>query len=178
MTESREMPGRVRPMTRADVRAVSMIRVAGWQSAYAGIIPKSYLDGMSVDEDARNRMAVFRSPQKRAVDLVAVDESDTPVGWGCYGPYRGDVDLSAAAELYALYVRPDLIGTGLGRRLLDEVHGRATAQDYRSILLWVLRGNERARRFYSTASYDEDGAVSSDHYADRVVAEVRYRRRL
>ncbi|WKK27415.1 hypothetical protein QZH56_09500 [Streptomyces olivoreticuli] len=38
------------------------------------------------------------------------------MGWAGFGPYRGaEADTG---ELYALYVHPRLIGTGVGRTLL------------------------------------------------------------
>ncbi|MDX2643250.1 hypothetical protein PV341_06605 [Streptomyces sp. PA03-1a] len=43
---------KVRAMRMDDVDAVSTIRVRGRQAAYAGIVPRSYLDAMNVEEDA------------------------------------------------------------------------------------------------------------------------------
>ncbi|WP_329572780.1 GNAT family N-acetyltransferase [Kitasatospora sp. NBC_01266] len=168
----------IRLMLETDIATVSEIRVAGWQSAYEGIIPKTYLDGMSTEQDARSRLEAFRSPGRRAIDLVAVDATDTPLGWLCFGPYKGDVDVpEAAGEIYALYVRPDLIGTGIGRSLLQEAHRRA-AQQYRVMLLWVVRDNRRARDFYAAAAYFHDGATASEDYQNQSVIDVRYRRQL
>lgn len=39
---------RVREMTLGDCDRVSEIRVRGWQSAYRGLMPQSYLDALSV----------------------------------------------------------------------------------------------------------------------------------
>ncbi len=45
-------------MTEAGIDAVSAIRVRGRQTAYAGIVPQPYLDGMTVEDDARERRAL------------------------------------------------------------------------------------------------------------------------
>uniref|UniRef100_UPI0035324AA9 hypothetical protein n=1 Tax=Streptomyces castrisilvae TaxID=3033811 RepID=UPI0035324AA9 len=42
----------VREMDEADIKAVSTIRVRGWQAAYADIVPRTYLDAMTVEGDA------------------------------------------------------------------------------------------------------------------------------
>ncbi|MBP2402501.1 GNAT family N-acetyltransferase [Streptomyces syringium] len=168
---------RVREMTEADIEAVSGIRVTGWQTAYAGVVPQPYLDAMTVEDDARQRRAWFTRSRGQALDLVAVDDGAGPVGWASLGQYRGEGE-ERPGELYALYVRPDVIGTGVGRLLLQEVHRHAAARRFDSMLLWVLRDNPRARRFYETAGYTADGAVQSDPYGEVELTEVRYRRPL
>lgn len=163
-------------MTAADVAAVSAIRVTGWRAAYAGIIPRSYLDRMTVEADTRKRLEFFKGPKAGTTDLVAVDTLGQVVGWACFGPCRDAGAGPAAGELYALYVRPDLIGSGIGRALLEAVHTRAVAHGYDLVLLWVLDENTTARRFYERAGYACDGAVQADDYDGVSVAEVRYRR--
>ncbi|WP_370418867.1 N-acetyltransferase family protein [Streptomyces sp. QH1-20] len=173
---------RVREMTEADIEAVSGIRVTGWQTAYAGVVPQPYLDAMTVEDDARQRRTWFTPSRGQVLDLVAVDDGAGPVGWASLGRYReeepGDVSGELRGELYALYVRPDVIGTGVGRDLLQEVHRHAAARRFDSMLLWVLRDNPRARRFYETAGYTADGAARSDLYGEVELTEVRYRRAL
>ncbi|MFI8390443.1 GNAT family N-acetyltransferase [Streptomyces sp. NPDC085540] len=160
----------VRVMTEADVAAVSEIRVTGWKAAYAGIVPQSYLDRMTVEADAHQRRRYVMKPDKATIDLVAVDAQGAVVGWACFGPSR-----TAAGELYALYVRPSLIGTGIGRTLLRAVHANAAAHGFGSVLLWVLTDNTPARRFYERAGYVADGAVQADDYDGVSLSEVRYR---
>lgn len=157
-------------MTEADVAAVSEIRVTGWQAAYAGIVPRSYLDRMTVEADAHQRRKYFTKPDKSTIDLVAVDAEGAVVGWACLGPSR-----TAAGELYALYVQPSLIGSGIGRALLQAVHANALTSGFGSVLLWVLTDNTRARRFYERAGYVADGAVQADDYDGVSLTEVRYR---
>ncbi|SOR84425.1 putative acetyltransferase [Streptomyces chartreusis NRRL 3882] len=76
-------------------------------------------------------------------------------------------------EFYALYVQPSLIGSGIGRTLLEAVH--AHADGFSLMLLWVLTDNTRARHFYERAGYIADGAVQADVYDGVSVSEVRYR---
>ncbi|MFB7053238.1 GNAT family N-acetyltransferase [Streptomyces vinaceus] len=166
----------LRDMHEDDIDAVSALRVRGWQVAYAGLVPQDHLDGMSAEDDARRRRAGFASSRGSRWNLVAVDEDDVPVGWICFGPYRGVTDAAAPGEVYALYVEPGLIGRGIGRALLRAVHQHAGARQFATLQLWVLRDNARARRFYAAAGYAADGAVESDMYGETAVEEVRYRR--
>lgn len=169
----------IREMTQGDADAVAGVRVDGWRSAYAEIVPRSWLDRMTVADDALRQRARLAEPGRTATDLVATDPDGTVVGWTCFGP--ADAAEPAGpdwAELYTLYVRPDRIGHGIGRVLLTEAHTRAGSAGFGGMLLWVLADNHQARRFYDRAGYAPDGAVQSDTYDDVVLDELRYRRRL
>ena len=124
--------------------------------------------------------------------LVAADPGDRPariVGYASYGPetdvlnapwphpLTADGESGRVAELYALYVRPAWWSTGTGRALMERVLARTGAAGYQAITLWVLRDNERARRFYERAGFAPDGATNVlAGLGD--IPEVRYRRPL
>ncbi|WP_369195156.1 GNAT family N-acetyltransferase [Streptomyces djakartensis] len=165
-------------MTLADCEGVAEIRTRGWQHAYRGMMPQSYLDGLSVEEDAERRRAHLSQAGGRVVDLVAEDAGGELVGWACHGPYRdGDV-LTGDAELYAVYVHPGRLGRGAGRALLSESVARCAAAGHGRMFLWVLRDNDRARRFYERAGFRADGAAESFEVDGIAVPEVRYVRPL
>lgn len=164
-------------MTADDCEAVARIRVRGWQHAYAGLMPAAYLDAMSVEEDAARRREQFAAGGSRVVNVVA-ERAGEPVGWGCFGPSRDTGAPDGTAELYALYVRPEHLSTGVGRSLMAELRVRAAARGYRSMSLWVLTDNVRARRFYTKAGFTPDGASESYEVANVPVPEVRYAGRL
>ena len=67
-------------------------------------------------------------------------------------------------ELHALYVLPKYQGQGIGRRLL-EAAGAVTR-------LWVLEGNNAARRFYERCGWSMNGEKRLSYG----VVEVLYRR--
>ncbi len=62
-----------------------------------------------------------------------------------------------AEWLDGLYVRPEHWGRGLGRKLHDEVLDRLRASGSPRCQLWVLEGNNRARRFYERLGWRENG---------------------
>ncbi|WP_328299859.1 GNAT family N-acetyltransferase [Streptomyces sp. NBC_00435] len=180
---TREPRLRVREMTGTDIDAVSAVRVAGWRHAYAGLMPQSYLDRLSPTEDAERRRASFHgTPHAGAnaagtpTNLVAEAPDGSVVGWAAYGPVQGEEAgeaLPGEGELYALYARPDLIGTGIGRALMDEVLRRGV---FPGLRLWVVEGNTLARRFYERAGFHADGAAAAYEVDGVSVPEVRYRR--
>ncbi|OEU91698.1 hypothetical protein DB35_08775 [Streptomyces abyssalis] len=157
---------RVREMTEADIDAVAELRVRAWQSAYADLLPRTFLDAMSVAEDAARRREMFaaRSPDDVVVNLVTEDGDGTVTGWAALGPDRpGGAHTNAGprtadvAELYAIYVRPGLLGTGIGRALTTACLERAAQLGFTRVVLWTIEGNARARRFYELAGFTTDG---------------------
>jgi len=99
------------------------------------------------------------------------------VGFSSFGPTRDD-DARGAGEIYALYVDPDQWGAGVGHRLLDDSRRRLEDAGYTEAVLWVLRGNAGAERFYRADGWRRDGASRmEDPYGPRVEVR-RFRRRL
>ncbi|MEV7969121.1 GNAT family N-acetyltransferase [Sphaerisporangium sp. NPDC088356] len=167
----------VREMREPDIETVSSVRIASWRTAYAGILPQAHLDGLSVEDDARGRRKRFGDADGTTLDLVAEDAGSV-VGWLAMGPCRDDDAVPGDGEIYAFYVRPDVIGTGAGRALADAALRAAGERSYRRLLLWVLEDNLRARRFYGAAGFVPDGTRSLWEVAGVAVPELRYRRDL
>ncbi len=168
---------RIRDMTIDDCDAVATVRVRGWQAAYAGLMPQSYLDAMSVAEDAEKRRGFFARSAGRVTNVVA-ERDGTVVGWGCFGPSRDAGTTADRSELYAIYVLPEQVATGVGRELMEELTRRAWEAGFRGMELWVLKENDRARRFYERAGFTPDGAEELFDVDGVPVPEVRYTRSL
>lgn len=168
----------VREMALADCDRVSEIRIRGWQRAYRGLMPQGYLDSLSVAEDAEVRRKRFtRGGSGEVVNLVA-ERGGAVVGWAALGPYREGEVRTGDAELYALYVSGDHLGSGVGHALLEESVRRAGALGRARMFLWVLKENTPARRFYERAGFHADGTEEPFEVEGTVVPEVRYVRPL
>jgi ribosomal protein S18 acetylase RimI-like enzyme len=114
----------IRRATTADADVVADVYLASFHATYT--FPLAHAD----DEVRRwIREAVLES----AETWVAV-EGRRVVGMMVVGP--GDLDQ--------LYVAPDRLGSGIGRRLLD----RAKERSPDGLSLYTFQVNDRARRFY------------------------------
>ncbi|MFI1414295.1 GNAT family N-acetyltransferase [Streptomyces sp. NPDC020707] len=177
-------PPHIRAMTLSDCPRVAEIRVRGWQRAYQGLMPRSYLDGLDVAAELPLRRAHFERAEGTDVVNLVVEAAGEVVGWACHGPYRGGEPRAGGtggagdAELYALYVAPDRTGHGVGRALLRTSVERCAAAGLGRMLLWVLRENADARRFYERAGFTADGAEEPYEVEGVEVPEVRYARLL
>lgn len=166
---------RIREMTLHDCRPVAEIRVGGWRTAYAGLVPRSYLDAMSVTEDTERRRERLLKRGNPVVNLVAERAGDV-IGWAAYGPYRDGEVRTEDAELYALYVHPDHWGDGIGTALLHTTTDRCERAGHARTLLWVLKHNTRARHFYEHHGFTPDGTEHPFETDGTNIPEVRYTR--
>ncbi|MFE6667113.1 GNAT family N-acetyltransferase [Streptomyces sp. NPDC057697] len=163
----------IREMTPDDVDAVAEVRVRGWQTAYAGLVPRSHLDSMSVAEDARQRRALLERGGGTMANWVA-ERGGEVVGWACFGPHRESEGPPRGGELYAMYVLPEQRSTGVGRALMEAVVAETRRRGLPWVRLWVLKENASGRRFYERAGFRPDGHEESSAIDGTPVPEVRY----
>ena len=144
-------------------------------------MPDALLDAQETGPRAERLRQRF-ADGTAAPGYVAVDEAGTVAGYCWFGDYRpdddapdpGDLAVERWAEVYAIYVDPDRIGTGAGAALMTAA---LEAIGDRPVGLWVLEGNAPSRRFYERFGFTPDG-VSADYDAGGTpVPEVRYVRR-
>lgn len=167
---------RVRHAGPGDGPGIDRVRLAGWQHAYRGIVPDSYLDSMKPDPARREEQ--LRRPVPGSASYVAETggaNAEYIVGWLVTGPSRDDDAPKGAAEVYACYVHPEHGRLGIGGLLMDTALARIDPGA--PVLLWVLKDNGPARRFYETAGFRTDGFEQALDRGDPVlttVLEVRY----
>ncbi|HEV2140702.1 MAG TPA: GNAT family N-acetyltransferase [Candidatus Dormibacteraeota bacterium] len=134
----------MRPAEIEDAAAIAAVHVATWRSTYRGLLPADYL--AALDE------AGYDERWKRTLDegvgrvYVAEDEGRV-VGFASGGPERAGED-GYAGELYAIYILEQAQGRGHGRRLVQAVVGGLREMKLPDMIVWVLRDNGSARKFY------------------------------
>jgi ribosomal protein S18 acetylase RimI-like enzyme len=161
----------VRPATADDAPGIARVHVDSWRAAYAGIVPRSVLDGLSVER----REAFWRSDLSQPDHRLWVATSHTIVGFAATGPARDDDLPAGAGELFAIYVLPDSWGRGYGAALFRAATTDLTARGLHPLVLWVLTENTRGRRFYELMGWSPDGSTRELDFAGTPIQEVRYR---
>jgi GNAT superfamily N-acetyltransferase len=187
----------IRSASAADAPAVGVVQRESWLAAYEAIIGRATIERvLPADGGERVRQTFETRPWQRMVVAVA-EAAERPaesatsgiVGYASFGPEHDVLGAEwpsprtaagqqgEVAELYALYVHPTWWSTGTGQALMDQVLAETAGTGYQQITLWVLRDNDRARRFYERAGFAPDGASNILHRLG-AVTEIRYRRRL
>ena len=164
----------IRRAVLSDAPAMGRVHVRAWQAAYRGQMPDAYLDGLSATERARLWSGILAKEDEARPILVAEEDGEL-AGFASVGPASGSLD---EGELYSINVDPGHWGHGCGRKLLAAAEDELAVRGYQRAALWVLPGNERARRFYRLAGWTEDGTERTAEVLGVEVAEVRYRRAL
>jgi GNAT superfamily N-acetyltransferase len=138
----------VRQATAADAAAVAQVFLASFHATYD--FPLAH-----TDDEVRGWVREAIATQET---WIAVDD-DRVVGWMVVAP----------GELDQLYIAPDRLGEGFGRRLLEVAKERSPD----GLSLYTFQVNARARRFYErngfVADWLGDGSANEEGQPD-----VRY----
>ena len=128
----------IRQAAEEDVPQIAEILVEYWKTAYRGIIDSAYLDSLSVE--GRYQIEIRRY---RKYVVAAVGKEILGYAWN-----ELIDDESADCEVVALYVRYAKRKSGVGRALLQHSMALFRAAGRKRMIVWCLRENDEARRFY------------------------------
>lgn len=162
----------IRRATIHDSHNIAHVHVSAWQEAYRGIVPSTYLDGLSVSDREARWNEFFDCG---ASEILVADEASDIVGFSAYGATRDDDAADGTGEIYAIYVAPSRWSTGVGHALWAQSRQGLMDLGYSRVTLWVLTANERAIRFYERAGFQlcADSETIIDIGVDSF-PEVRY----
>lgn len=156
----------VRDAVAADALAIADAHTTAWQVAYRGVVPDSVLDDPAMREariDGWTRR-LNEGPPVGAGDpdnrIFAGLVDRRVVGFGHAGLEANPPDELVGGrrgEVYGFYVHPDAWGSGVASRLMTACVEELRSRQLPSAVLWVLRDNPRARRFYEKAGWSTTG---------------------
>ncbi len=135
------------PETIDEIRGKGYVHWKSWHETYPGLIDANFLERMTLDK--------CRSIAHTDLDhtLIAKD-GDEVVGFVVYGACR-DSELPHRGEIYAIYVLAAYHGSTVGYELMNAALERL--KDFQEVVVWVLKGNERAARFYTRYGFRFEG---------------------
>lgn len=139
---------RARP---GDAPAIGAIHAAVWRSTYAGILPDTFLSGLSESRLAGFYQRAILDRRDGHAVFVAVaggaEASGGPKVVGFASGGRARRPGIAEGEVETLYLLEDWRERGAGRRLMRAMGAHLRAVGCRSVMVWVLRDNP-TRWFY------------------------------
>lgn len=157
----------IKPMeTGPEIEGKGYVHWKAWQEAYTGLIDQDFLDGRSLEQSVE-------AARNHVVNTLIAKEGERVIGFVVYGPYRWE-DLPETGEVLAIYTLRKYYGRGVGHALMETA--LAALADYPQVALWVLKGNERAIRFYEKHGFTFDGTEQTD-LMGKPVTELRMVRR-
>ena len=148
--------------------AMSLIHALGWRDTYKGYVPDDYMSKEISDD---RWTAVFRTNfETRVCHGLLLYRGDVPVACINYCRARksnyntGEVcsfdntGYEDWGEIASFYTHPAERGKGYGGLLFEEALQRLKEMGHRYAFVFVLRENERARKFYSAHGFVWDGS--------------------
>jgi len=141
---------RIAPATLEDVPGIATVHVRSWQAAYTGILSSEFLDSLSIEHRASRWQEILRKQESQT--LVA-HQAEGIAGFISFGHWREEPATKDQGEIWALYAKPEVWGTGVGRALLNAAIQELQTLDRHSVFLWVLSQNKRGIRFYEAFGF-------------------------
>ncbi|WJE16996.1 GNAT family N-acetyltransferase [Halobacillus sp. ACCC02827] len=141
----------IRKAQQGDALGVAEVQVDTWHSTYSPIVPESYLQRMTYAGREKKWRKIIAAEQV----YVAAVPAEGIVGFIHGGQERSGLYAGFNQEVYALYIRKEHQGKGLGTRLLDAWRTGLLHRDA-SVLVRVLEDNP------ACAFYEKKGAERID----------------
>lgn len=154
-----------------DAEGIAKAHTRSWQSAYKGVVPEHFLDGLQWELREAFWRKELTAPTLPGSAVLVAEEGDEVVGFVAVGPAR-DEDVPRSFELYALYVVPEAWATRTGEALLQAA--LAVVPEKTDLAVWVLEGNPRGRGFYEHEGFVPDGASKVVEIGGQPLVELRY----
>ena len=169
-------PGlKLRRATPEDAQSLAAIEVATWRAAYSGLMPDSYLEGLSEAEKAEEwRRSLAKHGQDGRKRVLVAEVAAGPIGFVRVGAASDEAE--GTGLVYLLYVLPEYWGLGVGKSLMGAAMAELQELGMREAALWVLRQNRRARGFYEGLGWRPDGRTMEQEYGGARLQAWRYRR--
>lgn len=125
----------------------------------------------SVAEEQEYDEALWRDRMRRSQRLLALRD-DQEVGVASVGEARDeDGVMEGMAELFGMWVRPEVRGTGVAWQLVTAAADQARSDGHRQLRLWVATDNGRAVGFYSSYGFrpaDERRPMTTDASVEEI----------
>jgi GNAT superfamily N-acetyltransferase len=167
----------VRHAVPVDGPAMGAVQVAAWRAAYAGMMSDDYLAGLDPEAfGERWRQSVAEDSTLGRAVLVA-ERGGRVIAICATGEFRARAsDDEPTGELWMLNAHPDAFGKGASVALHAEALHRLAGAGHQEAVLWVVRENTRARRFYEREGWAADGHETIADLGGVDVTEIRYAR--
>jgi len=164
----------VRPATLRDAKAIAEVHAVPPRAAYEGILPEDQLSALApTTREAKWREAIeFSEPQVQVAEI-----GGEVVGFVGFDRSRDPKTPSTTGELWAIYVKPEHWGKGVGVALWDAARDGLEEEGCTVVTVWVPLRNDRAMRFHELAGFKREMKTAKTTAFGAVkIEEIRLKR--
>ena len=131
-----------------EINGKGYVHYRSWHETYPGLIDAGYMESHTPEK-------CIETAHRWPDNIIVAKDGDKVIGFVGYGTYR-DSTLPGHGEIFSLYVLKEYhgrrVGYGLMNAALEKLPG------CKRVAVWVLKGNDRAIRFYERYGFRLDGA--------------------
>jgi ribosomal protein S18 acetylase RimI-like enzyme len=138
----------IRRATPSDAPAIARVHVDSWRSTYQGLLADDFLQNLSMERRTQFWAETLSNPLHPAFLFVAEETETGEIIGFVSGRPEPESNPEYTGEVGAIYLLKQAQGRGTGRELLQAAAGELIQRGHLSMLLWVLRDNTTARKFY------------------------------
>jgi len=161
----------IRRATVDDAPELACVHVDSWRAAYRDLVSDAILERFECQwREKRFREALVAGVE----ETYLVRMGGKAVAFLTLGAARDpDLDANRTGEIWGIYVLPGYWRRGIGRALAEHAERILASRGYKDAVLWVLEGNEQARRFYEAMGFALEGETREMNWGAPLRA-VRY----
>ena len=146
------------PVDETHADELASLHVKAWKKAYTGIVPKEYLDSLSIkNRKERLLQAVKDNTEKTYVGIK--DKSVT--GFITFGKYRNADADDQTGEICGIYLGPEHWRKGIGTELALWGLDNLKESGFTTVKIWAFEDNKRGAEFYKSLGFVPDGTVKT-----------------
>ncbi len=159
-----DLSASIRQASTGDLDAIADLHARSRTAYHRGFVPEEALADPA--RTAHHRIVLGRYLASASHTVFCASEGDRLEGFAVIGPCAiPDHDAQITTELHSLYVDPNRFRQSIGTRLHHACIQAWQAQRVTAARLWVMDYNHRARAFYTSQGWEQDGHHRPDNPA-------------
>lgn len=134
-------------VTDEDINGKGYVHWKSWHETYTGLVDPAYMEKTTLEK-------CIDTAHRWLQNLMVAKDGDKVIGFVGYGEHSDDI-ITNCGEVFSIYVLSDYHGQKVGCELMNAALEKLS--DYDKIAVWVLKGNDKAIRFYEKYGFRFDG---------------------
>lgn len=130
-----------------EIAGKAYVHYKSWHETYPDLVEPEYMKTITLEQ-------CDKIAHRWLDNILVAKVNGKVVGFVGYGAYRDDT-LVEHGEIFAIYVLAEYHGKKIGYELMNSAFEKLS--DYKKIAVWVLKGNDKAIKFYERYGFRFDG---------------------
>lgn len=163
---------KLRKATFEDAHAIARVHIRSWKIGYKNILPESVLSQLDLLEREKRWQ---ENLNEKDHSIFVVLKNGEISGFSSLGLCKDSFENpETTVEITSLYVDPTHWRKGLGSLLCKKLIQESI--NYKKLVLWVLKKNLQAQKFYEKLGFKQDGhdGFTTGFGAGSKLEEIRY----